>query len=62
MLLTKKKLQDIMKHYLERNEVTQEGFLELYKHIGFLEAMLDETDENDFFGTEGWRHTAGLED
>ena len=27
-----------------------------------LEILLDEADQDDFFGTEGWRHRLGLED
>ena len=33
----------------------------LLDHIEALEAFLDRWGEDDRFGTEGWRHTAGLE-
>lgn len=28
----------------------------------FIEGTLNELDEEDFFGTEGWEHRAGLDD
>jgi hypothetical protein len=34
----------------------------LFEHIDALEEFLDEYDYNDWFGTEGWRHTIGLDD
>lgn len=30
-------------------------------HIEVLEELLDETDSEDFFGTEGWRHRLGID-
>ena len=33
----------------------------LFEHIDALEMFLDEHDEDDFFGTEGWRHAIGLD-
>lgn len=30
-------------------------------HIEALEALLDEGDQQDAFGTEGWRHRAGID-
>ena len=34
----------------------------LLEHIDELEAFLDDRDEDDAFGTEGWRHAVGLDD
>lgn len=34
----------------------------LLEHIDELEAFLDDRDEDDVFGTEGWRHAIGLDD
>ena len=31
-------------------------------HIVSLEALLDEADEDDTFGTEGWKHRLGVDD
>jgi len=39
---------------------TKQDILTLFSHIDALEMLLDEGDENDAFGTEGWRHRAGL--
>lgn len=33
----------------------------LLEHIWALEALLDEADGDDVFGTEGWRHRLGIE-
>lgn len=33
----------------------------LFEHITALEDLLDEGDENDSFGTEGWRHRLGID-
>lgn len=35
---------------------------ELINYIICLEAAMDACDQEDFFGTEGWRHRFGLED
>lgn len=34
----------------------------LFFHIDALEMLLEEIDEADFFGTEGWRHRLGIGD
>jgi hypothetical protein len=34
----------------------------LIEHIDALEMLLDEGDEDDMFGTEGWRHRLGIDD
>lgn len=34
----------------------------LLQHIDALEDLLDEGDEDDAFGTEGWRHRLGVDD
>jgi hypothetical protein len=40
---------------------TQEDVAALLSHIKALEALLDEGDEDDAFGTEGWRHRLGID-
>ena len=39
-----------------------EEIMRVFERIDELEALLDEADESDALGTEGWRHRAGLED
>jgi hypothetical protein len=41
-------------------KATPEDVWVLISHIDGLETLLDEGDENDAFGTEGWRHRAGI--
>lgn len=31
-------------------------------YVSTIEALLDEADMEDYFGTEGWRHRIGIED
>lgn len=40
---------------------TKDDVLKLFEHIDELESFLDEHEEDDTFGTEGWRHAIGLE-
>ena len=42
-------------------KATKEDILKLFEHIDALEMFLDEHDEDDVFGTEGWRHRLGLD-
>jgi len=41
---------------------TDEDVDVLLKIIDWFEAELDVADENDMFGTEGWKHFFGVED
>lgn len=36
--------------------------ISVFAHYDALEMWLNEKDYDDFFGTEGWRHSAGLPD
>lgn len=36
--------------------------LAVFQHLDELEDLLDEADEDDVFGTEGWRHRLGIDD
>lgn len=36
--------------------------LSVFTHYDLVEQKLDEFDQNDTFGTEGWRHAFGLPD
>jgi hypothetical protein len=42
-------------------KATVEEIMQVFGHIDSLEMMLDESDEEDTFGTEGWRHYFGME-
>lgn len=41
---------------------TPAEILSVFGHLDALEMWLSEQEEDDFFGTEGWRHAAGLPD
>jgi hypothetical protein len=41
---------------------TKEDILKLYEHIDALENLLDEDDNEDIHGTEGWRHYLGVDE
>lgn len=41
------------------DKLSEQGAKEILKQII---AKLDDLDQEDYFGTEGWRHTFGLED
>jgi hypothetical protein len=43
-------------------KATKEDIETLFEHIDALEMFLDENEEDDRFGTEGWRHAIGLSD
>lgn len=45
----------------DRREKAIRGMEALLGHVGALEAMLDQADDEDTFGTEGWRHRAGID-
>lgn len=34
--------------------------LSVFRHLDELELQLDDFDNDDFFGTEGWRHQFGI--
>ncbi len=39
---------------------SKEDVEKLFEHIDAMEVMLDETDLDDYFGTDGWRHRVGV--
>jgi hypothetical protein len=41
-------------------KATPEDVTKLFAHIDALEMFLDENEQDDQFGTEGWRHAIGL--
>lgn len=44
----------------EKGREAEKALLAIIGHVQALEAALDETDNEDFFGTEGWRHRLGI--
>lgn len=42
--------------------VTEEQAIMVSEYIIALEGLCDATDQDDYFGTEGWRHYIGMED
>lgn len=42
-------------------KASQEDVEILLKQLDAYEALLDEADEGDVFGTEGWRHQLGID-
>jgi hypothetical protein len=42
---------------LDRNDITR-----LFKHIDALEGLLNDGDQNDAFGTQGWRYFLGIDE
>lgn len=41
---------------------TADELMKVFGHLDALERFLDDHDEDDVFGTEGWRHAIGLDD
>lgn len=41
-------------------KATQDDINTLFEHIDALEMFLDDNEQDDQFGTEGWRHAIGL--
>jgi hypothetical protein len=42
-------------------KATKADIDKLFEHIDALEMFLDDKDDDDTFGTEGWRHAIGLD-
>lgn len=40
---------------------TKEDVAKVFEHIDALEMFLDDNEQDDQFGTEGWRHAIGLD-
>ena len=61
MYLTEKELNIIRGKSLV-GKASPKEILSVFEHLDFLELALDELDQDDFFGTEGWRHRFDLPD
>lgn len=42
-------------------KATPQDVIKLFEHIDALEEFLDDNEQDDQFGTEGWRHAIGLD-
>ena len=60
-LLTERELNTIRGKALVGNASPDE-ILQVFGHYDLIEMKLDEYDNDDAFGTEGWRHSFGLPD
>lgn len=43
------------------DSTSQADVRRLFEHIDALELLLSEADQDDVFGTEGWRHRLGVD-
>ena len=59
--LTARELNIIRGKVLVGHASTEE-ILSVFHHLDLLEFALDDADNNDMLGTEGWRHFVGLPD
>ena len=58
----KAKELNIIRGRSEECDITQLDADKLLAHIDALEALLDQGDEDDCFGTEGWRHAINIDE
>jgi hypothetical protein len=61
MLLSEKQV-NIYTGKAQVGALSKEEQLALVNHIDALERKLTELDEEDYFGTDGWRHIFGVPD
>lgn len=59
--LTEKELNTIRGKAMV-GHATPDEIMSVFGHLDALEMQLDEREQDDFFGTEGWRHAFGLPD
>lgn len=43
------------------DRITNDEVMQLFGHVDTMEELLDEADEQDMLGTEGWRHWFGID-
>ena len=60
-LLTEKEI-NIIRGKAIVGKATPGELMSVFSHYDLIEAELDERDGEDYFGTEGWRHSFGLPD
>jgi len=57
--LTEKKLNEIRGKTMV-GAATGDEHMDVFRHLDALEQKLNEFEQDDFFGTEGWRHAFGM--
>ena len=60
-LLNEKKL-NIIRGKMLVAAATQQELRKFLMYVSALETLLDETNQDDYFGTEGWQHHIGIVD
>lgn len=50
---------DMIRGKMLVNRATQEELHEFLHYVNVLESLVDEASDEDFYGTEGWRHRIG---
>jgi len=51
---------DMIRGKMLINAASKQEVHEFLKYVSVIESLVDEADEDDYFGTEGWRHKVGL--
>lgn len=59
-MATKREI-DFIKGTLSVNHATNEEIVIFLDYVSQLESLLDQGDMEDFYGTEGWKHSIGVE-
>ena len=59
VLLSDKKLNELRGKAMV-GHITKAEMLSVFNHLTVMESILDESDSEDVFGTEGWRRHFGL--
>lgn len=58
---TEKEL-DIIRGKMLVNKASQNELQDFLEYVNAIEALLDEGDMDDMYGTEGWRHRIGFDE
>ena len=59
--LRNEKELDMIRGKMLVNAATTEELHAFLTYVAVLESLLEEADEDDFYGTEGWRYRIGIE-
>ena len=52
---------DMIRGKMLVNKATQEELHDFLRYVNVLEDLVEEASDQDFYGTEGWQHSIGLE-
>lgn len=61
MKLRPEKELDMIRGKMMVAAATREEMANFLTYVAIIEGLLEETDCDDYFGTEGWRHKIGLD-